>query len=205
PGIAECKRGARGSSSEGQGCGIGMVGGPYGVGAGGWQGTPVEQALPVAGEINSVQVQGKSGLVQIMHASEMAEGNRWQKDIAKLAIKKLSTADMMGMIYYDFGGHTWHIPFRNIGGNRDKMLKAVDSMSPGDMPDVDPAFRMAQKELTKPSYELATRHVIFISDGDHWNASMPLLAQMKSQKITVTTVCITTHGMTEVQKMQAVA
>ena len=55
-----------------------MIGGPYGFGAGGWQGTPVEQALPVDCEIKSVQVQGKGGLVLIMHASEMAEGNRWQ-------------------------------------------------------------------------------------------------------------------------------
>jgi uncharacterized membrane protein len=193
------------SNTKDQGCGLIMIGGPYGFGAGGWQGTPVEQALPVDCDIKSVQVQGKGGLVLIMHASEMSEGNRWQKDIAKLAIKKLSTADMMGMLYYDWSQHKWHIPFQQVGGNRDKLLRKVETMSPGDMPDVDPAFRMAQKELIKPSNDLATRHVIFISDGDHWTASSQFLAQMKSQKITITTVCITTHGMTEVQKMNAVA
>jgi uncharacterized membrane protein len=196
------------SNTRDQGCGLVMIGGPYGFGAGGWQGTPVEQALPVDCEIKSVQVQGKGGLVLIMHASEMAEGNRWQKDIAKLAIKKLSTADMMGMLYYDWvsgGGHKWHIKFQDVAGHRERMLRDVERMSPGDMPDVDPAFRMAQKELIKPSYNLATKHVIFISDGDHWTASPQLLAQMKGQKITITTVCITTHGLTEVQKMSSVA
>src|SRR5262249_8030265 len=127
------------SNTKDQGCGLIMIGGPYGFGAGGWQGTPVEQALPVDCEIKSVQVQGKGGLVCIRPPPKMAEANRWQKETAKLAIKNLSTADMMGMIYYDWSQHKWHIPFRNVGGNRDKMLKAVDSMNPGDMPDVDPA------------------------------------------------------------------
>jgi len=196
------------SNTKDQGCGLIMIGGPYGFGAGGWQGTAVEQALPVDCDIKSLQVQGKGGLVLVMHASEMAEGNRWQKEIAKLAIKKLSTADMMGMLYYDWmggGGHKWHIKFEDVAGHRERMLRQVESMSPGDMPDVDPAFRMAQKELNTPSYNLATKHIIFISDGDHWDASPTLLSTMKGQKITVTTVCITSHGQAEVQKMNKVA
>ena len=37
----------------------------------------------------SVRIRGKSGLVLIMHASEMAQGNYWQKRIAKLAVERL--------------------------------------------------------------------------------------------------------------------
>ena len=33
---------------------------------------------------------GRGGLVLIMHASEMADGNKWQKKIAKLAIERLA-------------------------------------------------------------------------------------------------------------------
>ena len=44
-------------------------------------------------------------------------------------------------------------------------------MAPGDMPDVDPALRLAYDALTNPKHELATRHIIFISDGDHWDAN----------------------------------
>ncbi len=62
-----------------QGCGLVMIGGPDGFGAGGWQNTPVEKALPVDSEIKSFKVLGKGGLVLIMHASEMADGNLWQK------------------------------------------------------------------------------------------------------------------------------
>jgi hypothetical protein len=46
--------------------------------------------------------QGKGGLVLIMHASEAANGNYWQKQIAKLSIRKLSTSDEIGVLFYDF-------------------------------------------------------------------------------------------------------
>jgi uncharacterized membrane protein len=195
------------SNTHEQGCGLIMIGGPEGFGAGGWQGTPVEKALPVDCDIKSLKVQGKGGLVLIMHASELQEGNRWQKEIAKLAIKKLSVMDMMGMIYYDYtgGGHKWHIPFQEIGGKRESMLRLVEKMQPGDMPDVDPALQKAHDALTKPGLDLTTKHIIFISDGDHWTAGNPLLAKLKANKITCTTVCITTHGLTEEQKMNAIA
>ena len=48
------------------------------------QGTPVEAALPVDCEVKAKKAAGKGGLVLVMHASEMADGNQWQKVIAKL-------------------------------------------------------------------------------------------------------------------------
>ncbi|HJT78347.1 MAG TPA: VWA domain-containing protein, partial [Gemmataceae bacterium] len=198
------------SNTHDQGCGLVMIGGPNGYGAGGWRGTPVEKALPVDCDIKSVEVGGRGGLVLIMHASEIAEGNRWQKIIAKLAINKLSSDDMVGVLHYAWAGqggsgHQWHIPFQVVGENRGRLLALVESLNPGDMPDVDPAFTKAYNELTKQEYGLTTRHVIFISDGDHWNASQALLARMRAAKITISTVCITSHGQLEEQKMAAVA
>jgi uncharacterized membrane protein/Mg-chelatase subunit ChlD len=193
------------SNTHDQGCGLVMIGGPESFGAGGWQDTPVEKALPVDCDVKSLKVEGKGGLVLIMHASEMAEGNYWQKEIAKLAIKKLSPVDMLGVIYFDWGKHTWHIPFQQIGDQRTALLRQVDKMAPGDMPDADPALRMAHAELTKQEYELAVKHIIFISDGDHWQKNGALLAQLKGSGITCSTVCITTHGNTERQKMKEVA
>ena len=196
------------SNTHDQGCGLIMIGGPQSLAAGGWQNTEVEKALPVTMDIKSMKVESKSGLVLMMHASEMAEGNAWQRKIAKLAIEKLSQFDMVGMLYFDHGvagGHKWHIPFQLIGNNRGNIFVLVNSMQPGDMPDCDPAFVMAHKELTKEEYGLGTKHIIFISDGDHWNANPALLRKIKADKITCTTVCITTHGQAEVDKMKAVA
>src|SRR5262249_6962908 len=41
------------SNTHDQGCGLIMIGGPDGFGAGGWQSTPVEKALPVDCDIQS--------------------------------------------------------------------------------------------------------------------------------------------------------
>jgi uncharacterized membrane protein len=208
--ISEAQQEVIRSNTHDQGCGLIMIGGPNGFGAGGWRGTAVEKALPVDCDIKSVEVGGKGGLVLIMHASEIAEGNRWQKIIAKLAIQKLSSNDMMGVLHYAWGGpggsgHQWHIPFQELGESRARMLALVDSLMPGDMPDVDPSLEKAYAELTKQAYQLTTRHIIFISDGDHWQASPVLLQKLKAAKITCTTVCITSHGQLEEQKMAAVA
>ena len=75
-----------------------MIGGPESYGAGGWQNTAVEKALPVDSEIQSLEVMGKGGLVLIMHASEMADGNLLQKRIAKLAVERLTSTDEVGIM-----------------------------------------------------------------------------------------------------------
>jgi uncharacterized membrane protein len=195
------------SNTHDQGCGLIMIGGPNGFGAGGWQNTELEKALPVTCDLKALKIEGKSGLVLIMHASEMAEGNMWQKKIAKLAIERLSPVDMLGMIYFDWGGfgHKWHIPFQEIGPNKATILQLVDKMSPGDMPDVDPPLNMAREALTNPKHRLGTKHIILISDGDHWTATPPVLAKLRAAKITCTTVCITSHGADEVKKMKKLA
>ena len=199
------------STVHDQGAGLIMIGGNQSFGAGGWQNTEIEKALPVAMELKAMKIEGKSGLVLMMHASEIADGNAWQRKIAKLAVEKLSKMDMIGMLHYDHGfnggvpGHRWHINFQEIGPNHKKILGLIDKMDPGDMPDVDPAFEMARKQLMNPEHQLGMRHIIFISDGDHWNASPTLLRRIAKDKITCTTVCITSHGQDEVNKMKAVA
>ncbi|HYV38174.1 MAG TPA: VWA domain-containing protein, partial [Gemmataceae bacterium] len=195
-----------------QGCGLIMIGGvanKEGIGGsfgqGGWHNTEVEKALPVTCDIKSMEIEGKSGLVLIMHASEIAEGNMWQKKIAKLAIDKLSPMDMMGLLYYDWtgnGDHVWHIPFQQIGGNKAKMLGLVDGMNPGDMMDAEPSLKKAYDALTDPQHKLGTKHIIFISDGDHWQPPVALLRKIGQAKITLSTVCITSHGQGEYKRMK---
>jgi uncharacterized membrane protein len=193
------------SNCHDQGCGLIMIGGPEAFGAGGWQGTPVEKALPVDCDIKSYKVQGKGGLVLIMHASEMSDGNRWQKEIAKIAIKKLSPMDEVGILHFDWGQHKWHIGLQEIGTKRNRLLALVDGMVPGDMPDFDGPLRMAHEALMEPERELATRHVIIISDGDPQLANSNLLARMKRDKVTVTSVGVATHGPSFDQNLKSIS
>jgi uncharacterized membrane protein len=193
------------SNTHEQGCGLIMIGGPDSFGAGGWQGTPVEKALPVDCDIKSIKVQGKGGLVLLMHASEMADGNRWQKEIAKLAIRKLSPADEVGMLYFDWGATKWHIPLQLIGSQRESLLSRVDKMAPGDMPEFDTGLQMAHKALIEPARNLTTKHVIIMSDGDPQQNNANLLRQMKQDKVTVTTVGVATHGAPQDQALSTIA
>jgi uncharacterized membrane protein len=193
------------SNTHEQGCGLVMIGGPDSYGAGGWQNTPVEKALPVDSEIKALKVQGKGGLVLIMHACEMADGNFWEKKIAKLAIEKLSNVDEVGIIGFDWGGHKWHIPLQEIADKRNWLLGQVDKINPGDMPDFDTPLQMAFKDLTDPKRELATKHVIVISDGDPQLTNQNLLAQMRKEKVTVSTVGVATHGAPMAQNLANIA
>ncbi|MGL6074093.1 MAG: VWA domain-containing protein [Fimbriiglobus sp.] len=197
-----------------QGCGLVMIGGPDSFGAGGYQGTPIEAALPVDCEIKALKAAGKGGLILIMHASEMADGNKWQKDIGKLAIQRLGPADMIGVVQYGWGGGsgvTWHIPFQQVGEvdstTRNNILAKLDSMVPGDMPDFDPFLVAAYDTLSDPKYNLATKHCILISDGDP-NYSGPGQAAVKKMSdggITCTTVGVATHGGAEKSKLKVIA
>ena len=196
------------------GCGLVMIGGPDSFGAGGYQNTPIEAALPVDCEIKALKAAGKGGLVLIMHASEMADGNKWQKDIAKLAIGRLGPADMVGVMQYGFGGPAgvnWHIPFQAVGesdsATRQRLLAKVDSLIPGDMPDFDPFLVEAYNTLSDPKHNLTVKHSIVISDGDP-NYSGPGIAavvKMAAGGITCTTVGVATHGGTEASRMKSIA
>ena len=90
---------------------------------------------------------------------------RWQKEIAKLAIRKLSPLDEVGILHFDWGVTKWHIPLQVIGQKRNALLAMVDRMIPGDMPEFDSGLKMAHEALTDPARGLATKHVIIISDG----------------------------------------
>lgn len=192
------------SNTYDQGCGLVMIGGPDSFGAGGYQGTPVEKALPVECDIQAVKVAGKGGLVLVMHACEVADGNALQKQLAKLAIQKLSPADMVGMLYYD-GQSRWHIPFKEIAGRRNVLYGMVDRQTPGDMFDFDPILKMAYDELTNPAHKLATKHIILISDGDPQQSNAQLLRDMRKAGVTCTTVGVATHGAPEASKLTAIA
>ena len=192
------------------GIGLVMVGGPDAFGPGGYQGSPIEAALPVDCEIKALKATGKGGLVLVMHASEMADGNKWQKDIAKLAIKRLSPIDMVGVTQYGgFGpsGVSWTIPFQEIGENRGRLEAAIDRMTPGDMPDFDPFLVAAADTLADTKHDLAVKHTILISDGDPQYAArgVAAVAKMAANAITCTTVGVATHGGAEKSKMKLIA
>ena len=77
-----------------------MLGGDASFGAGGWANTELEKAMPVDFQIKNAKVQAVGALVMMMHASEMAQGNYWQKVIGQEALKALGPMDYCGLVHW---------------------------------------------------------------------------------------------------------
>jgi uncharacterized membrane protein len=174
------------------GSGLVMLGGSDSFGAGGWMNTPVEKALPVDMQIKALKVQGIGAMALIMHASEIAEGNYWQKVVAKAAISALSSYDYAGLLHWE-GQEAWLFSLRAIGSGRASMLRAIDRMTPGDMPDFDPSLQLAMKDLNAIP-DAMSKHIVIISDGDPTPPSPRVISQLAASKITVTAVLTAAHG-----------
>jgi hypothetical protein len=79
-------------------------------------------------------------------------------------------------------------------------------MQPGDMPQFDPAITMAHKGLTDPEKAIGTKHIILVSDGDHGLlGNQGLLNRLRNDRITMTTVGVTTHGPAAQQALAAIS
>ena len=158
------------------GSGLVMIGGGDSFGAGGWMNTPVEKALPVDMQIKAIKVQGIGAMALIMHASEIPEGNYWQAQVAKAAIGALSSYDYAGLIHWE-NQEAWLFSLRRSARGANSMLRAIDRMTPGDMPDFDPSLQMAMKGLNGIQ-DAMSKHIVVISDGDPTAPSTRVIDQL---------------------------
>src|SRR5262249_54575615 len=148
----------------------------------------------------------KGALALVMHASEMADGNHWQKVIAKEAIKALGNEDYCGLLP---GTDQWLWDDQGrgmvrVGGARQKMLALIDRMTPMDMPDFDSGLNRAHRAFSALP-EAAVKHMIIISDGDPTPPSPSVLTSLKKLKITVSSVAVGAHGPAESAVMKDIA
>ncbi len=89
------------------GVGFMMVGGPNSFGPGGWQGSPIADALPVSLEISNKKILPKGALAIILHTCEFPQGNSWAKRITKRAIQVLNSEDLCGVLAQTETGDDW--------------------------------------------------------------------------------------------------
>ncbi|MEX2140003.1 MAG: VWA domain-containing protein [Pirellulales bacterium] len=182
------------SNTRNMGAGLIMLGGENSFGAGGWANTELEQAMPVDFQIKNAKVAPVGALVMVMHACEIPQGNFWQAEIAKAAIKALGNQDYCGLIQWNGTDRwLWRPGLAKVGENRKLMLAAIDRMTPGDMPQFDPGLSLAVQGF-KSVPDAAVKHMIVISDGDPGAPTKPVLDALVKEKIKVSTVAIGTHG-----------
>jgi uncharacterized membrane protein len=186
-------------NTEQTGCGLVMLGGPDSFGAGAWANTKLEEAMPVDFQIKDSKVRAVGALVLMMHASELAEGNYWQKEVASVSIKALGPMDYCGLLHWDFGAATntkwlWGEPkgLIQVRNRRNMMLARLGRMAPGDMPEFEPAMKKALVSFN--GVKASVKHMIVISDGDPAPPDQATVRRFRNAGIQVSTVAVGTHG-----------
>ena len=183
------------------GVGLVMIGGENSFGAGGYEHTPVEEALPVTMDIRQKKINPKGALVLVLHTCEFADGNYWAKQISKKAIETVNSQDDIGVLIYG-RGEEWLFELRPAEDRR-FMYGKIDQASPGDMPSFAPTIQMAYDALSQS--DAMVKHVIIISDGDPARPPPQLVQDVADAGITISTVAINPHSPRDVDVMQYLA
>jgi uncharacterized membrane protein len=184
------------------GGGLVMVGGPDTFGAGGWQGSRLEEVLPVRMEIPAQRQLPKGALVMIMHSCEMPNGNYWGEQCALKAVQTLSEKDEIGVISYGWGagGSQWDYEL-SPKGDGSKVNAAIKRMKVGDMPDFDSSLDLALNGTNGVGGLLRSdarqKHVIIISDGDPSAPQPKLVQQYLQAQVSVSTVAVYPHDVSD--------
>ncbi|MFA6043928.1 MAG: glutamine amidotransferase [Phycisphaerales bacterium] len=185
------------------GGGLLMVGGPNSFGAGGWIGSPLEDALPVKLDPPDKRQMPKGALALVLHSVEAPDGVFLGKKVAESALNSLSRLDLFGMVEYGWGGgYSWVHPLTPVGDGT-SAKRDIQNLAFGDMPDFTPAMQLAYDGLS--ACDAGQRHVIMISDGDAQTPPTSLLDKFVAKKITVSCVGVYPHGGTETGRMEFIA
>jgi uncharacterized membrane protein len=174
-----------------QGSGFLMVGGENSFGPGGYNGTVVEDILPVDLDVSQKKALPKGALAIVLHTCEFPQGNKWAKDITKAAMKVLNARDEVGVLAFDYsGGDKWLFKLQEAR-NYPKLIRVINSAQIGDMPTFGNTMQLAYNGLFKS--DASAKHLIIISDGDPSPPTPSLLASFIKAKISVTTVEVFPH------------
>lgn len=184
------------------GIGFVMLGGPNSFGPGGYQNSPIEDALPISMEISKRKILPKGALVVILHTCEFANGNTWAKRITKEAIKVLNSQDEVGAIGYGMNGNEWIFKL-TPAEDYASLVPKINAAQIGDMPEFTGTMQMGLKALSES--DAASRHMIIISDGDPPMPPPQLLRDFKKEEVTISTVCIFPHDPRDAQVLNSIS
>jgi uncharacterized membrane protein len=173
------------------GVGFLMAGGPDSFGPGGWQGSLLEDALPISMEISNKKVLPKGALAIILHTCEFPQGNSWAKRITKKAIEVLNSEDLVGALAQTENGDEWIFEL-TPAANYDELVPKINAASIGDMGTFGTTMQLGHKALVES--DAASRHMIIISDGDASPPTPELLKKFIDDQVSVSTVAVFPHN-----------
>jgi len=171
------------------GCGLLMIGGPEAMGAGGWTGTRLEEAMPVDFEVKNLKVAATGALQLVLDTSGSMQGEKIQlcKAAAMEAVRALQESDSIGVLTFDSTVREV-VPLQPVGG-RSHILPAIARIGAEGGTDMFPAMERGFLRLQKS--DASTKHMIVVTDGQTQpNDFRGLTQRMKDEGITVTAVAV---------------
>ena len=177
------------------GGGLMMVGGDSSFGLGGWRGTPVERALPVAMDAPSSLYIPSLAMLMLIDKSGSMGGDVGDgatkldlvKDAVLSAVEVLSPLYSVGVLAFD-ADFEWTVPLTEAG-NREHIRAELAGLTEGGGTALYPALRAAYNRLVQSP--AAVRHLVVLSDGLAEPAEYPQLAEAASRDgITLSTVAV---------------
>lgn len=175
------------------GRGLVAVGGPTSYGPGGWQGTPLEDALPVRMDLPPRQDKPKVAVVLVMETMEDPRADQVALGAVEAVIDKLTPEDQVGVTD---GGGNFVVPLQPVTDKK-AIDSAIEKASLRDSASYAPELKLAGDALLKTNAPL--KHIVLLGDGD---ASpdrglldvKPLLDNYRSKGVTTSAVAIDVHG-----------
>ena len=175
------------------GRGLVAIGGPNAYGPGGWQNTPLEEALPVRMDLPNRKEKPKVAVVLVMETMEDARADQVALGAAESVIDKLSPDDMVGVTD---GSRGFIVDLQPVKDKKAINAK-LESAALGDPPSYSPFITMAGDALKKANAPL--KHIVLLGDGDAQppagqDDTQNVVSALKDQDITTSSIGIDVHG-----------
>jgi Ca-activated chloride channel homolog len=169
------------------GGGFMLAGGPHSFGLGGYQGTRMEDLLPVRMESERRRDEHSLALALVIDCSGSMSGQKIElaKDAAKAAAELLGPQDALSVI--GFSSEPERVVRMQGASNRMRIAQSIGKISAQGGTAIFPALDLAFQDLLTTSARV--KHVILLTDGQTQENGIPeLVHAMRAEGMTVSTV-----------------
>lgn len=180
------------------GRGLVVIGGSQSYALGRYEGTPLEEALPVSAKVPIKKERGRAALVLVIdHSGTMGEPGidgvqkmAMARNAASLALESLDQNDLAGVVMFD-DGWQWLVPLKSIGDNGGiaEIQKRISTIQEGGGTDIYPALEAGIDGVIKADAKV--KHVILLTDGiSPAGPYDALLERGRQAGVTVSTIAV---------------